>query len=415
MRVLMVAWGSRGDVQPYLALGRGLARAGYRVTVAAATDFEPLVKAADLGFAPFDISLDASQDPVIRRWLTGSDQPWRELANMRAAVERFAPVFADGVVAALGQADALVCGLLSIPALQPWARREGRPLVAAVLQPGVPTRRGTSLLHPARPSATSSLNLASGWVQLLAMNQTLSPAVRAVHRRLELPAGRARDHIRAVTRTPTVLGASPLVVPPAPDWPAQLDVTGYWVQPVPAGYRPPPLLAEFLSAGTPPLYLGFGSMPLADPDAMRELVAQALPGRRLVLGGGLHQGPEEVATLGDETVSVAGVPHEWLFPRTAGVVCHGGAGTTAAALRSGVPVAVVPHMGDQAYWGRRVHELGLGPAPVPLSALTAGRLAGLVAGFGDPGLLAHTTRSALRLREERGVEEAVSRIREVFG
>ena len=415
MRVLMVAWGSRGDVQPYLALGRGLARAGYRVTVAAASDFEPLVRAAELGYAPFDISLDASQDPAIRRWLTGSDQPWRELANMRAAVERFAPVFADGLVAALGEADALVCGLLAVPALQPWARRERRPLVAAVLQPGVPTRRGASLLHPARPRATSALNLAAGWVQLLAMNRTLAPAVRAVHRRLDLPAGGARDRVRVVTRTPTVLGASPLVVPPAPDWPAQLAVTGYWVQPVPVGYRPPPLLADFLTAGPAPLYLGFGSMPLVDPDAMRDLVARALPGRRLVLGGGLHAGPDEVALLGDETVSVAAVPHEWLFPRTAGVVCHGGAGTTAAALRAGVPVAVVAHMGDQPYWGRRVHELGLGPAPVPLSELTAERLAGLVARFADPGLLAHTTRFALRLREERGVEEAVARIREVFG
>ncbi len=415
MRVLMVAWGSRGDVQPYLALGRGLARAGHEVTVAAARDFEPMVLQAGLGYAGFDISLEASDDPVVRRWLTGSDRPWQELRHMRAAVERFAPVFADGVVAALDRAEALVCGMLSVGALRPWAVREGRPLVAALLQPGVPTRLGSSLLYPVLPGSTSPLNLAAGWAQLLGMHRLLAPAVRAVHDRLGLPPGGLGDHVRSVTATATVLGASPLVVPPTPDWPAHLTVTGYWVQPVPVDYRPPDALADFLAAGPPPLYLGFGSMPLADADAMRALVTSALPGRRLLLGGALHAGTDDVAVLSDDVVSLAAVPHEWLLPRTGGVVCHGGAGTTATALRAGVPVAVVPHMGDQPYWGRRVHELGLGPAPVHRAQLTPARLAGLVAGFEEPALRARAARFGLRLRDERGVEAAVERIVDVFG
>ena len=415
MRVLMVAWGSRGDVQPYLALGRGLNRAGHEVTVAAARDFEAMVSQAGLGFSPFDISLEASDDPVVRRWLAGTDRPSQELGNMRAAVERFAPVFADGLVAALAQADAVVCGLLSTWALAPWAASQGKPLVAALLQPGVPSRLGASLLYPLRPTATSRLNLAAGWAHVLAMYRLLAPAAQAVHERLGLPRGGLRDHIGSVVDKPTVLGASPLVVPPAPDWPAHLTVTGYWVRPAPVDYQPPAGLADFLAAGPPPLYVGFGSMPLTDSVAMRELVKAALPGRRLLLGGALHAGPDPVEVVSDAVVSVGDVPHEWLYPRTGGVVCHGGAGTTAAALRAGVPVAVVPHMGDQPYWGRRVHELGLGPAPVRRARLTADRLAAMVAGFGDPGLRARTTRFGLRLREERGVQNAVAAITAVLG
>lgn len=415
MRVLMVAWGSRGDVQPYVALGRGLAAAGYQVTIAAARDFEAMVRDAGLGFAGFEISLEASDDPVVQRWLAGSDTPAEELRNMRAAVERFAPVFADGLVAALPQAEALVCGMLSVGALVPWAAREQRPLVAALLQPGVPTRQGDSLLYPARPQAASLLNLAAGWTQLLGMYPLLRAAARAVQERLGLPPSGLRDYTRAVTGTPTVLGASPLVVPPAPDWPDHLTVTGYWVEPAPIGYRPPAELAGFLAAGGPPLYVGFGSMPLADAEAMRALVLTALAGRRLVLGGALHAGDGPVALVSDEVVSIGAVPHEWLFPRTSGVVCHGGAGTTATALRAGVPVAVVPHMGDQPYWGRRVNELALGPPPVHRSALTAERLAAMVAGFADSGLQARSALFGLRLRDERGVETAVSTIQRVFG
>ncbi|MDQ7991391.1 MAG: glycosyltransferase [Propionicimonas sp.] len=415
MRVLMVGWGSRGDVQPYVALGRGLAAAGHEVTIAAARDFEPMVTGAGLGFAPFAISLgDDLDDPVVRRWLTGSTGPREELRHLRAAVDAFAPVFADGLAAALPDAEAVVCGLLSLDAVTPWALREGRPVAAALLQPWLPTRLGASVLHPARPAATSWLNRAAGRLQLNGMYSPLRSASRLVHERLGLPAGGRRGYVRSVTSVPTVVGASPRVVPQPPDWPAHVRITGQWVEPAPIGYEPPPALADFLAAGEPPVYLGFGSMPAAVGGRLRELVLAAVGGRRVLLGGSLHDGPEPTAWVSETALAIGSIPHEWLFPRTGGVVCHGGAGTTGTALRAGVPVAVVPHMGDQPYWGRRVHELGLGPEPVHHSRLTAERLAEMLGSFGDSALRARTARFGLELRDERGVDTAVAALEAVL-
>jgi UDP:flavonoid glycosyltransferase YjiC (YdhE family) len=210
---------------------------------------------------------------------------------------------------------------------------------------------------------------------------------------------------------------SPLVVPRPADWPAHATVCGYWPEPTPPGYRPPPDLAGFLAAGPPPVYLGFGSMPSADVAGLRStvLAAASATGTRAVLGGVLHAGPEPVEQLGDDVVSVAGLPHAWLFPRTAGVVCLGGAGTVGAALRAGVPVGVVSHMGDQHYWGRRVHELGAGPPPLHRSRLTTGRLAALLGGLTVPSTRRTAAELGAALQAEDGVASAVAFLEEALG
>lgn len=414
MHILMVAWGSRGDVAPYVALGRGLAAAGHRVSVGAADGFRGLVEGAGLEYRPFAISLDAgTADPVVRRWLAGSDHLGAELANMRAAAHRFAPVLARGLAGMVGDADALVSGLLSVAALAPWAARHDRPLVAALLQPMLPTRAGWALTHPALPGRVHPANLAAGWWQVSGMHSILRDPIRQVHRALGVRPEGLAGYLRAL-RLPTVVGVSPLVVPRPADWPATADLTGYWVDPPPPGYEPPPELADVLGAGDPPVYLGFGSMPSLDVARLRGLVVDAVrrSGRRAVLGGVLHPGPGPVVRHAEGVVSVGEVPHEWLFPRTSGVVCHGGAGTVGAGLRAGVPVAVISHMGDQHYWGRRVHELAVGPAPLHRSQLTAARLDGLLRGLAEPSRVRAAARLGELLRGEDGVARGVGLVEE---
>lgn len=418
MRILMVAWGSRGDVAPFVALGRGLAAAGHEVTIAAADGFGELVTGAGLHYRPFAISLDdRNTDPVILNWLAGSTSLRTELQHMRAAAERFAPVFAEGLAAMVEDADAYVCGLLSVGALAPWAVESGRPVVAALLQPMLPTTTGAALTHPAVPGGDSPLNLLAGWWQAAGMSSLFRTPVRAAHRALGLRPGGLAGYLKSVTATPTVVGVSPLVVPRPADWPAHVQLTGYWTEPAPSGYQPPAGLAEFLDAGEPPVQIGFGSMPSLDPDGLRRLVLDAVArsGRRAILAGSLHDSAEPVRRLADEVVSISAVPYEWLFPRTAGVVCHGGAGTTGAALRAGVPVGVVAHMGDQHYWGRRVHELGVGPAPRHRARLDADRLTALIGGLSDPGVRQRAERLGGSLRAEDGVARAVEFVQKVFG
>jgi sterol 3beta-glucosyltransferase len=168
-------------------------------------------------------------------------------------------------------------------------------------------------------------------------------------------------------------------------------------------------VAEFLNAGPPPVYVGFSSMIPRDPESTIHLALRALQaaGTRGILGSGwmppdLHDDlPEDVLVL-DE------IPHDWLFPRVAAVVHHGGAGTTGAAIRAGTPEVVVPFYADQPFWGARVTALGLGPPPIPEKSLTAEALAMAIGiAVNDESIRRRSREAGELLRAEDGVEAAV--------
>jgi sterol 3beta-glucosyltransferase len=151
-------------------------------------------------------------------------------------------------------------------------------------------------------------------------------------------------------------------------------VTGYWFLDTPADWQPQAELRAFLDAGPPPVYVGFGSMATRDPAGLTEVVVQALArtGQRgILLKGWGAIVPER---LPETILAIDFVPHDWLFPRVAAVVHHGGAGTTSAGLRAGRPSLIVPFIGDQAFWGRQVYERGLGPRPLEKDRLSIAAL-----------------------------------------
>ncbi|WP_141631213.1 glycosyltransferase [Mobilicoccus pelagius] len=232
-------------------------------------------------------------------------------------------------------------------------------------------------------------------------------------------------------RLPILLAADPALVPPAPDRPVGVRQTGFWTLPsddVPAprgggaaaaapgrpggsrvhegGPATTARLEEFLAAGPPPVYVGFGSCPAADPAADQRMFVAAA--RRAGVRVVLQPPPGAAPEAGDDVLVLGEYPHERLLPRMAAVVHHGGAGTTAAAVRAGVPSAVVPHLGDQGYWGRRIADLGAGLRPVPRARLTTERLARLLAevtGPDAPAMRRAAQDLAARLRTD-GAERA---------
>jgi sterol 3beta-glucosyltransferase len=196
-----------------------------------------------------------------------------------------------------------------------------------------------------------------------------------------------------------------------PDWDGRSVATGYWFLDRPDDWQPPHELVEFLERDAPPVYVGFGSMPSEDAVVKTRLILEALQlsGQRGVVAtgwGGLSANdlPEYVHAL--ETA-----PHNWLFPRMAAVVHHGGAGTTAAGLRAGVPTVICPFFGDQPFWGRRVASLGVGPQPIAQKGLSAEKLAdALLTVIGNKTMKERAAALGATIRSEDGIGRAVALI-----
>jgi UDP:flavonoid glycosyltransferase YjiC (YdhE family) len=206
-------------------------------------------------------------------------------------------------------------------------------------------------------------------------------------------------------------GFSHHVVPKPPEWGANVYLTGYWFLDAPQTWRPPDDLLDFLAAGPPPVYVGFGSMADREPAVLADIALDAL--RRADRRGVLLTGWGGLSSrdLPDTVFKLDHAPHDWLFPRMAAVVHHGGCGTTAAGLRAGVPTVVVPFFADQPFWGWRVARLGVGPAPIPRAELSAERLAAAIArATGEPGLRARAAALGERIRAEDGVACAAAAI-----
>jgi sterol 3beta-glucosyltransferase len=401
MKALLVTMGSRGDVEPFAALAVELALAGHEPLLAAPRRLTEDAAARGIPVAPLDDGVFALQEevagkgtraaitaarsalPLLRRWLD-------DLATLRDSSADVV-VYAPKSLGAPHLADLL--GVPSIAALP-------IPLFS-------PTARFPSPLSPVRPPRF--LNRAS-W--------RLAGAVEAPYRRLVSSwrsdtlglTGPAPGLTERVARDGVLHAWSRHLLPAPDDWPAELAPTGFWSLPPEEGQVLPAALDRFLEAGDPPVYVGFGSMLAKDPEAFTRAVLDGLhaSGRRAVLATGWGAlRPSRVP----ETVHVLDqAPHGLLLPRTAVAVHHGGVGTVAAAVRAGVPQVIRPFLGDQPFWARRVHELGIAAAPLT-GRLTAGRLA---AAIDDAATRAGAARElAARVGAEEGAAAAVARIERV--
>ncbi|MFF0559421.1 glycosyltransferase [Streptomyces sp. NPDC004266] len=358
MRILIVTAGSRGDVAPFTGLGRRLLDAGHQVAVAAHPSFAALLGGCGLEHR----IVPGDPQALIRDWARAAS---REEA--RALTRAYAEGLADGVAEAVaGGADLLLTPSGPAPLARTAGEAFGVPVVGTYLVPAFATRefplphaRSTDDLGPEG-------NLAAGRDVLKRADGAFAGAVTRLRDRLGLPAGTssAPGDIR-----PVFHGYSPLVVPRPADWPSGVDVTGYWWSARPDHWHPPADLVDFLQAGPPPVFIGFGSMAAGRGERLSELVAAAV--RRAGVRAVVQAGWAELDGYGDDVLAVGDVPHDWLFPRTAAVVHHAGAGTTGAGLRAGVPAVPVPFLYDQPFWSARLHALGVAPRPVPFDALTA--------------------------------------------
>lgn len=408
MTITILAAGSRGDVQPYVALGVALRQAGARVRLATFGAFATLVEGAGLEFfqLPGDIMGVAASADV--KHALEADNPLKVLLSFNQ-LKTLAAGLNAGFFAACADATAVVYhpGASIGDSI---ARHLGVPGILAAPFPMVRTADYPALVFYDGPRLGRAYNRlthrAFEEIMWVASHDTVKAFWRKTAGRV--PAGFGNPFGRSPTpNTPTLIGCSRHVFAQPADWPADVHQTGYWFLDEP-DWTPPPGLNAFLEAGPAPVYVGFGSIGSpAQAAATTRLVITALQqsGHRGLLATGWSGLSAEIP-LPPEIYRLDSAPHGWLFPRVAAVVHHGGAGTTAAGLRAGVPSVLIPHGNDQFAWGRRVHELGVGPRPLPRKRLTLEALADALTAVRSPDMRAAAADLGRRIRTEDGAGTA---------
>lgn len=411
MRVLLHAWGSRGDVQPMIALGSELTRRGHEVAIAAAQDFENFVASHGLAFEPVAVDLAAlSNTGAGRAWLGGTARnPRDELRLMGRFLACVAQPLAEMMVRTAGNYHQIVTNpVLLEPAI---TLSQPKRVTCAMLQPSIASRDGRSFIA-APKSGQSIVNLIAGVLGSIAIRSQIAAIAKATcaasgSKRLSWKA-----YYDGVMAAHYLIASSPLITPRPDDWQVDAELTGFWQLPAAESYLPDPRLADFLAAGQAPVYLGFGSMSAIDGQDTTALVSAAL--RLAKVRAVVHRGRAGLDVESPDILVVEDIPHSWLFPRMGACIHHGGVGTTAAALSAGIGQVIVPHMGDQFFWGRRVHELGVGAAPIPRRRLTAESLAEAIRQASQASTRQRARVLSQRLCDEDGIAQAANLLEKIW-
>lgn len=404
MRVTILAVGSRGDIQFLAALAQGLRAAGHQVVFATHAAYQEFVAEHGLDFAEMPADPFVGMNAGVGTEADAAERAREGQLSFRQRFEHALRHWAIGGLAAGSGADALIYAPLCFVG-QYVADKLGLQAFRANYSPTTPTRAFPPV-QSLWPSLNGTLNLLTYRIEEYAFWRRMHPIINRVRREaLGLPPlPRGRIHPPGVQ----VLNAfSPLVVPPPPDWGAEVHTTGYWFLKRSADWAPPDDLLAFLREGPPPVYLGLGSMSNSNPAEVTYTILRALAqlGLRTIIS------PGQVDLAGrvmPRETFISTAPHEWLLPQTAAIISHSGPGTIAAALRAGRPTFGIPFFADQFFWSRRVHGLGVGPAPLPERQVSLERaLPRIKALVEDPEMRRRAARLGEQLRAEDGVARAV--------
>jgi sterol 3beta-glucosyltransferase len=410
MKVLILTIGSRGDVQPYVALGKGLKAAGHEVVVATASSFESFVLDHKLGFFPMSNGLvDLLSTDMGRKALEDTRSIFGAVKTYIRLFKTIKPIgrelMRDSWDAAKDSDPDFIVYNSKVPGAH-IAERLGVPCALAMPFPQLVSSKelptlGLPELGPFNKASYGIVRLFMGIMggfvnefRTKTLGLKKGPRFMGLH------------HLADGTPVPVLHGYSRHVMPGPSDWPDNVHITGYWF--LDDNSKPSQELVDFLDKGEPPVYIGFGSMSGRKPEKVSATVVEALEkaGVRGIIATGW--GGLEADDLPDSILKIDQAPHEWLFPKVSAVVHHGGAGTTAAGLRAGRPTIICPFFGDQPFWGQRMVKLGVGSKPIPQRRLTADKLAAAIREvISNPDIRKAAATLGDTIRSENGVVKAV--------
>jgi sterol 3beta-glucosyltransferase len=423
MNIALLAVGTRGDVQPFIALALGLQEAGFSPLIISAKNEEAFVRSFGIPFHSLNVDIQKIMDNQEVHEMAKGDSPLafaKSHLESSKALHGIMLAVQHEIWAAVQNVDAIVYH----PGMQNaylMAQELGIPAIMASPFPFAPTSAYPAILFYDKIRLKGLLGNIVNRITHAAFERVFWMLSRSAavdfwkkqnkpHRAKLTPPSR----LQAESGQPVLLAYSPHIFSQQKEWSENITVTGYWTLPENQEYAPPADLAEFLANGKPPIYVGFGS--IKDKATFRqtvELVAQAVErlGERAVIGLGWSSADAVELSLPKSVMLIGNVPHSWLFPRVSAVVHHGGAGTTAAGLIAGKPTLIIPHTADQPAWGLRVWELGVGAKPIPKKKLTQENLEAALKELLQPRVIAEAGRLGETLRTENGVRKAVGIIK----
>lgn len=406
MKIMLSTFGTRGDVQPFVALGQGLQAAGHEAIVCTPVGFRSFVEEHGLTYAYVSNDFLALTEQTLQA---------QGLRAQMAASKQFPAVIRRGLddewrAAQAFKPDLIVYHTKSLGSYH-IAERRGIPQMLAMPLPTTPTRAFPYPFFAGARLGGALNRLTYTLMGLVASGMWASTTNDFRVKTLGLrPLGTFADPMLGPDRQPipVLYPYSPHLVPVPADFPANVHVTGYWFLDDARTWKPEPELAAFLDAGPAPVYIGFGSMGGAQPEKRGRMAIEALSaaGQRGLLASGW--GGLKADRLPNDMHLIHSAPHDALFPRMAAVVHHGGAGTTAAGLRAGKPSVICPFLGDQPFWGWAVHQAGAGPKPVSQGKLTTEKLAASIsAAVTDTPMRERAAALGDQIRSEDGIARAV--------
>jgi sterol 3beta-glucosyltransferase len=413
----MITIGSRGDIQPFIALGKGLQAAGYEVGLQTAEAYKPFVQEHGLSYIYMNndfmklteskvgqaategggnkLNLMKQVMPMLRQML---QDEWQAVQDFQPDAILYHPKSLGGYHLA-EKLNIPFFQALALPFYTPTSAYP-TPIMSGVRLGGGFNRFSYKLMALATAPYMGVINdFRVNTLGLAKRGRFASELVK--------PNGEP---------VPMLYAYSPHVLPVPADYPPHVHVTGYWFLDQISHWQPPSDLVGFLEAGIPPIYIGFGSMSGTKAQERANIVREALArtGQRGLLASGW--GGLKATDLPANAFMLEQAPHDWLFPRVAAVVHHGGAGTTAAGLRAGKPTVIVPFIADQPFWGKVVHELGVGTQPIPQKKLSVAALVEAInLATTDSEMRRRAEALGEKIRVEDGIGSAVEIINRAVG
>jgi len=399
MRIIIPTIGTRGDVQPYIALALGLQTAGHQVVIASHPSLKSLVESYGVPFSPMGPDVDLGVEAAIirgksRNVMMGFARIMK--FSFRMLEESHAELLElcrnqDLIVISHSAAGSIEADLLKIPTVS------------------------TTLMPMAIPSNDPNISFfakAFGKIAGGVLGLMMTRPLDQIRKRVGLP--KMGQH-GITSPLLNLIPLSPTVIPPNSYWETRHQMTGFWFASAPQQWNPPEELTNFLKKGNPPVIISLGAMAISGDDAMQaaQIAVNTVEkaGVRAIIQG--WDEPMRLIKTSENIYHGGSIPHDWLLERSAAIIHHGGFGTTSSGLKAGIPSMAVPHIIDQFIWGQKLFDLGVGPKPLPRTKMSVEALReALIDLTTNPQYQDNARKIGAKIREENGVATAVRLIEE---